>query len=135
MINVGRSAAAPSIDIDGDPRGGKVDIGADELPAEDGTPCPLVKSASASYLEPHLGAVRDFRDHQLMRSATGRSLIRWYYEQSPAVSGMLDNYPALKPVLRVIVTPVVYLIAYPMQGMLIVLGGTVLLILALRRRV
>lgn len=135
VIDAGRSAAAPSIDIDGDPRGGKVDIGADELPGEDGTPCPLVKSANASYLEPHLGAVRDFRDDQLMRSPVGRSLVRWYYAQSPTVSGMLDSYPALKPVLRVIVTPVVYLIAYPMQGILIVLGGALLLILALRRRV
>lgn len=132
-VDAGRSAAAPSIDIDGDARGSKVDIGADERPSEGGTPCPLVKSAQASYLEPHLDSVRAFRDQQLSGSMLGRSIVERYYAASPDIGMAMDTYPVLKTLVRILVTPLVYAIAYPIAAT--VLGGLGLaLLLGLRRQ-
>ena len=114
-INAGRSAAAPLDDYDGDKRGTSVDIGADEIIVEGGGggPCPLVKSAHASYLEPHLGAVREFRNEWLESSSGGRALVRMYYAKAPVASAFLDQHDWARHATRWIVTPLVLAIEYP----------------------
>ncbi len=122
-INAGNSAAAPSIDYDGDKRALGVDIGADEVVSETQQPCPLVRAAQASYLEPHLGAVRQFRDEQLMTNAPGRAVARWYYRQAPAASGFLAQHDWARHATRWLATPIVLTIAYPELALFLALAG------------
>lgn len=135
-INAGQSAAAPGVDIDGDARSGAIDIGADEYKSDEGgTPCALVRTAEASYLQGHLDTVRGFRDDQLKTTAWGRRLVQAYYaDWSPAISAWLQAYPWLKPVARVLVTPVVYMIAYPFAAMALLAALLGLTGLAMARR-
>ena len=133
-IDSGRSAAAPSVDIDGDVRGSKVDIGADERPSEGGTPCPLVKSAQASYLEPHIDAVRAFRDRHLTTNLIGRVVADGYYAVSPTIGVVIDSYPVLKTAVRIAVTPLVYAIAYPTAAVVALVAALALLMVRVRRR-
>ncbi len=112
VINAGRNAAAPSIDFDGDSRGLAVDIGADEVVSEQ-QPCPLVKAAQASYLEPQLGAVRRFRDDYLETNAPGQAVVRWYYRQAPGASAFLERHDWARYAARWLATPFVFAIAYP----------------------
>ncbi|SFG79777.1 right-handed parallel beta-helix repeat-containing protein [Neptunomonas qingdaonensis] len=112
VVNAGRDAAAPSIDYDGDARSGSVDIGADEIISE-ATPCPFVKAAHASYLDPHIGDVRQFRDKHLLTNGLGRQTVRIYYEHSGSLSNFMDTHEWARIALRVAVTPVVFAIVYP----------------------
>jgi hypothetical protein len=130
VIDAGQAAAAPKIDIDGQARSAKVDIGADERITESGSqPCAFVRSAQASYLEPHIGAVRAFRDERLAASGEGRAIVRAYYAASPALSEWMDARPWAKAATRFAVTPVVYAIAYPLHASLA--GGVSLLLVLL----
>jgi parallel beta-helix repeat protein len=126
-IDAGNSAAAPKIDFDGQTRTAKVDIGADEVITEGGTPCPFVKSAEASYLEPHVGAVRAFRDQWLASSAAGKAIVQAYYTNAPAISARMDDEPWMRLATRLAVTPLVFAIVYPLRALV----ATVLLLLLL----
>ena len=114
-INSGNKAAAPNIDYDGDNRSSKIDIGADEFKGEDdnGSTCPFVKSAKASYLEPYLDDVRSFRDNNLMTNSFGRVITEQYYQIAPSVSALMSVYPSVQIVVRWLLTPVVIFIVWP----------------------
>ncbi|MCK4622074.1 MAG: right-handed parallel beta-helix repeat-containing protein [Desulfuromonadales bacterium] len=112
-VNAGRSAAAPSIDYDGDARSGAVDIGADEVVSEGTIPCPFVTAAQASYLDPHIGAVREFRNNHLLTNGPGRHAVHFYYEHSDLLSSYISTHEWARIALRVAVTPVVFAIVYP----------------------
>ena len=135
-VNAGRNAAAPNIDYDGDNRTGTYDIGADEVKSEGGGPCALVKAAEASYLEPHIGVIRQFRDEQLMTDTLGRKAVRLYYNNSPTVVEYLDQHEWANVATRLAVTPIVYSIAYPgLSGMVFIsLAGIAFIYLRRRRQ-
>lgn len=113
VINQGNAAAVPPLDYDGDKRGAKPDVGADEIVSESEPTCPLVRSAKASYLEAYLGDVRHFRDSYLNTNSAGKAFVGWYYAQAPAASDFLAQHAWARDITRWLVTPVVLVIAYP----------------------
>jgi hypothetical protein len=51
--------------------------------------------------------LREFRDRRLLTTSAGRSFVAWYYRTSPALAAWLNGHPALKPLVRAALEPVV----------------------------
>jgi uncharacterized repeat protein (TIGR01451 family) len=85
-----------------------------------GTPvavgCFIATAAYGSALEPHVMALREFRDHYLQRSALGRAFIRFYYRHSPPIAAVIAGHEWLRFLVRMLLTPLVLAIAFPLQA-------------------
>lgn len=96
--------------------------------------CFIATAAFGSYLHPHVQSLRDFRDRHLLTNAPGRMFVNFYYTYSPPVASIIAQNEVLKAATRVVLTPVVAAVKYPLPtfGMLalVALG----LMAACRRR-
>ena len=96
--------------------------------------CFIATAAYGSPLEPHVTALREFRDRYLQRTAPGRAFIRFYYRHSPPVAAVIAEHAWLRSLVRMLLTPLVLAIAFPLRAlMLTALAAT--LLLAMNRRV
>jgi uncharacterized repeat protein (TIGR01451 family) len=75
--------------------------------------CFIATAAYGSALEPHVRALREFRDRYLQRSAPGRAFIRFYYRRSPPIADYIARHESLRFGVRVLLTPVVLVIEHP----------------------
>ena len=82
-------------------------------PAGGGGGCFIATAAYGSYLDPHVQALRDFRDRHLMTNAAGRALVVLYETYSPRSAARIARHESLKWATRIGLTPVVYTIRYP----------------------
>jgi len=57
-----------------------------------GYACFIATAAYGSALEPHVVALRQFRDQYLARTAAGRAFIRFYYRYSPPVAAVIARH-------------------------------------------
>lgn len=96
--------------------------------------CFIATAAYGSPLEPHVQALRDFRDRHLRRSALGRAFIRLYETYSPPLAAVIARHSSLRLAARAALTPLVLAVEYPRGA----LGFAVLTVFAgafsLRRR-
>ena len=94
--------------------------------------CFIATAAYGSYLDPHVMALRHFRDDYLLTNAVGRALVAFYYRTSPPIASYISERETLRTLTRWVLTPVVLVVEYP-------LGGASLLLLfagmAYRRRI
>jgi hypothetical protein len=110
----------------------EVDIQDDEI--SDWEDCPINAAAHGSFLDPHVGAMRAFRDNVLMTNALGRAFVDLYYRMSPSVASILATHSGMRSAARILLTPVVYGVAYPIQAALMLAMATVAVLLLKRRR-
>ena len=89
--------------------------------------CFIATAAYGSSLEPHVQILREFRDRTLTRSILGRWFIGFYDRTSPPVADYLIGHPWARLPIRMVLTPIVYLIEYPA---LVTPGVAVLVVLA-----
>ncbi|NNG07707.1 MAG: hypothetical protein HKM90_08225, partial [Desulfobacteraceae bacterium] len=71
--------------------------------------CFIATAAYGSLWEPHVRALRDFRDHYLTKNQLGKSFIRDYYRYSPSIAQNIKTNPSLKAAVRMSLTPLVLL--------------------------
>ena len=112
--------AMSSADVDYDPDDNQV---ADQLSIpktpecgyynSSGTGCFIATAAYGSVLEPHVAALRRFRDEYLARTELGRAFIRYYYRQSPPVAALIARHASLRLLVRALLTPIVFAIELP----------------------
>jgi len=96
--------------------------------------CFIATAAYGSALEPHVMALREFRDRYLQRTELGRSFIHFYYRHSPPIAAVIAQHEWLRFLVRILLTPLVLTIAYPLRALaLMMLGATILI--GWRRRV
>lgn len=92
--------------------------------------CFIATAAYGSYLDPHVSALRQFRDNVLLQHSLGRWFVKEYYLHSPPIAAAITHHRPLRILTRVILTPVVFAIAYPKISavflLAIVLGAIVL---------
>jgi hypothetical protein len=88
--------------------------------------CFIATAAWGSWMDPHVGTLRAFRDEQLMRSAPGRAFVAFYYRHSPPVAALIGRHEPLRAATRALLAPVVFAIEQPAPT-----GGMVLLGLVL----
>lgn len=81
--------------------------------------CFIATAAYGSPLEPHVVALRHFRDQYLARTALGRSFIRFYYRHSPPLATVVARHQSLRFLVRVLLTPLVLLIEFPLVAALL----------------
>ncbi len=93
-----------------------------------GAGCFIATAAYGSALEPHVVALRKFRDRYLQRTELGRAFIRFYYRHSPPLAALIAARPPLRFATRVLLTPVVLTIVYPRSALVIVALAIILLL-------
>jgi len=82
-----------------------------------GVACFIATAAYGSPLEPHVQALRDFRDRQLQQFALGRAFIAFYYRHSPPIADLIAAHDSLRFVARAILTPVVLAVVHPVGSL------------------
>lgn len=95
------------------------------------SPCFIATAAYGSPMHEHIDTLREFRDGFLMQHRYGRAFVAWYYRHSPAVAEYMGTRPWLRTVVRWLLGPIVYAIAYP--ALMLVLPGMLLALLVRRR--
>ncbi|MFQ5900080.1 MAG: CFI-box-CTERM domain-containing protein, partial [Thermodesulfobacteriota bacterium] len=84
-----------------------------------GSGCFIATAAYGSYLEPKVKTLRDFRDNHLLTNPLGRAFVAFYYKTSPPVASFIRKHEILRAITRWILTPLVYIVEYPMAFLLI----------------
>lgn len=97
--------------------------------------CFIATAAFGSYLDPHVFALRQFRDNVLAHSQAGRWFIANYYHYSPSLAAYISNHATVRVISRILLTPVVFAVQYPgyiPTAFILILGVGVLLIIRKR---
>jgi hypothetical protein len=84
--------------------------------------CFIATAAFGSPIEPHVVALRQFRDRYLQGSTLGRAFIRFYYRHSPPVAAVIAEHDWLRFLVRMLLTPLVLAIAFPLRALLLLLA-------------
>jgi len=92
--------------------------------------CFIATAAFGSYLDPHVQVLRDFRERHLLTNGPGREFVSIYNQFSPPVSDFIKDHEILRTATRVLLTPVVYAVKYPLGllgvcGLMVIVGGGV----------
>lgn len=95
--------------------------------------CFIATAAYGSPLDPHVQALRDFRDAHLRPFALGRAAIAFYERWSPPAADFIREHAALRAVSRGLLTPIVYAVGYPKLALLALLAAIV--VVRHRRRI
>jgi hypothetical protein len=100
-------------------------------PEDPDSDCFIATAAYGSMLEPRVAALRQFRDQYLERTGLGRTFIRLYYRHSPPVAAVIAEHEWLRFLARMLLTPLVLTIAFPLRTL--VLAGLLAVMLLVRR--
>ena len=95
--------------------------------------CFIATAAYGSYMEPEVLVLRQFRDEVLLTHAPGREFVNWYYRISPGYAALIAGNDTARWIARVLLTPLVYAIAYPWFA--VSLLSSLLFLLRYRRRI
>lgn len=98
--------------------------------------CFIATAAYGSFLDPHVATLRAFRDDVMLKFELGRSLVKKYYQYSPQLAHLISQHESLKLLTRLMLTPVVFAVAYPITAVIIIIAiGAWLIRRQLRNRV
>jgi M6 family metalloprotease-like protein len=88
--------------------------------------CFIATAAYGSYLDPHVEALRKFRDQYLLSNPIGRSLVSIYYQYSPPIADIIGRHEGLRMATRWVLTPVVFAAKYPVVFFILFAAGSLL---------
>lgn len=86
---------------------------------DSGSDCFIATAAYGSLLDPHVVELRQFRDQYLKRTALGRAFISFYYRHSPPVAAVIAEHEWLRFIVRMLLTPLVLAIAFPLRALML----------------
>jgi hypothetical protein len=86
-------------------------------------------------MEKHVVVLREFRDKYLLTNPIGRKFVELYYTYSPPIADVIREHESLRFIVRMLLTPIVFSIEYPVISLVIlVLISAGLLLLAKREK-
>jgi hypothetical protein len=80
--------------------------------------CFIATAAYGSYLDPHVEALRSFRDRYLLTNPFGRVFVSFYYKCSPPIADCIGRHESLRMATRWVITPVVIGVKHPIVFLL-----------------
>ena len=99
--------------------------------------CFIATAAFGYYSAIQVQVLRDFRDRYLLTNAPGRAFVQSYYRYGPRFARLMNAHPASKPVVRVLLYPLIIFAALclhaPAWALLLLLLTGGLLALAVYR--
>ncbi len=84
--------------------------------------CFIATAAYGSFLDPHVTALRFFRDEYLLTNPLGREFVAFYYRHSPPLANVISESELLRGISRLALAPIVYAILYPLVALAIFLA-------------
>lgn len=98
--------------------------------------CFIATAAYGSYLDPHVGVLRQFRDDVLLKSRPGRWFIDKYYHYSPPIAAYIAVNEPLRFAVRLLLTPLVFAVQLPCNSLFMIMTIIISLLLVhkMRRR-
>jgi len=96
--------------------------------------CFIATAAYGSYLDPHVDALRHFRDNVLLHSTGGIWFVNQYYRHSPPIAAFIAGHDSLRYCTRLVLTPLVFAVIYPKTSMVVILAILTGIILITRKR-
>jgi hypothetical protein len=84
--------------------------------------CFIATAAFGYYSASQVQVLRDFRDRFLLTNGPGRVFVHVYYTYGPRLARLMDAHPASKPVVRVLLYPLILFAALCLQSPLGVLA-------------
>jgi subtilisin family serine protease len=87
--------------------------------------CFIATAAYGSIMHPYVKELRNFRDRYLLTNVLGRQFVTFYYKYSPAAADMIRNRELLKVTVRIMLLPIVMLVAFPYISLITFIAFTV----------
>ncbi|MDH3713585.1 MAG: hypothetical protein OET44_07015 [Gammaproteobacteria bacterium] len=78
-----------------------------------GPECFIATAAYGSWLDPHVQALREFRDRQLKPNPVGAWFVDFYNHHSPPIADYIREREGLRTLTRVALAPIALAIRYP----------------------
>ena len=98
------------------------------------TPCFIATATYGTPLDENINVLRDFRDAVLMTNPIGEAFVFTYYRTSPPIAGVLRENEGLRTVTRLtLITPLVYLAKFALNGIWLVFIPGLAAVLLYRR--
>jgi len=84
--------------------------------------CFIATATYGSYFHPYVKILRDFRDSYLLTNQIGTEFVSFYYKNSPPIADYISHKPILKFLVSLFLTPIVFLIGYPLYAIGFIFG-------------
>jgi len=91
--------------------------------------CFIATAAFGYYSAPQVQILRDLRDRYLLTNKAGQLFVQWYYIYGPTGARYINQHPALKPLVRVALYPLIIGSTFIMQASPLAKGLLVVLLM------
>jgi len=92
------------------------------------TGCFIATAAYGSLLDPEVVDLCRFRDRWLMKNKLGRRLVKVYYRLSPPVAAEIARHPSMRLMVRIWLSPIVWVVSHPSGSVSVVMLFATLLL-------